>query len=104
MRTENQHSDQAAQITLAGELTVYSVAEVKARLAEAMNRHDEIEVDLAGITEIDTAGLQLMLIAKRRAGKAVRFVHHSPTVMRWIDLANLGGVLGDLMLVDAADR
>ena len=67
----------SAWVLLAGELTIYTVAETKIALAEAMEEANEIEVDLSGITEIDTAGLQLMLIAKRNPGKAVRFVNHN---------------------------
>lgn len=103
MSIEVKQTGQNAQVTLAGDLTIYAVADIKAALSAVMLDADEIEVDLSGITEMDTAGLQLMLIAKRRPGKTVRFVNHSPIVLRLIDLANLGGVLGDLMVVDAVE-
>ena len=102
MSIETQQTGNTARMSLSGELTIYTAAEIKASLAQVMGNADEIEVDLSGITEMDTAGLQLMLIAKRRAGKTVCFVKHAPIVMRLIDLANLGGVLGDLMVVGAA--
>lgn len=63
MSIQTERTGTAARVTLAGELTIYSVAEIKAGLAEAMSSADQIEVDFSGITEIDTAGLQLMLIA-----------------------------------------
>jgi anti-sigma B factor antagonist len=91
-----------ARATLAGELSIYTVAEIKAALAGAMERCDEIEVDLSGVSEIDTAGLQLMLIVKRNPGKAVRFVNHPPSVARLVDLANLGETLGDPMFISAS--
>ncbi|MBW7903564.1 MAG: STAS domain-containing protein [Rhodocyclaceae bacterium] len=93
----------AAQKTLwiAGELTIFSVLDIRGRLLEALSAADDIEVDLGEVTEIDTAGLQLMLLAKRKAGKTVRFRHHSDEVMRLVDLANVGHLLGDPLLIKA---
>ena len=42
-----------------------------------------------------------MLMAKRSAGRSVRFVNHSAAVLRLLDLARLGGALGDPLLEDA---
>lgn len=98
-----ERSGKTARLTLDGELTIYEVAGIKAELAEVMHGIDEIEIDLGGIAEIDTAGLQLMLIAKRNPGKCVRFVNHPPCVLRLIDLANLGGMLGDPLFISATE-
>ena len=103
MTIQVEHRGNGAHVTLAGELTIYSAAEIKAALAEAMSDHAEVEVDLSGITEIDTAGLQLMLIVKRTPEKAVRFVNHPPCVLRLVDLANLGGALGDPLFIAAVE-
>lgn len=92
-----------ARARLEGELSIYTVAEIKAALTRAMDDNDEIEVDLEAVTEIDTAGLQLMLIVKRNPGKLVRFVNHPLSVMRLVDLANLGGALGDPMFIAATE-
>ena len=97
--TEHMHN--AARLTMSGEMTIYNAAQLKATLAEAMRGATEIEVDLSGIADIDTAGLQLMLIAKRHPDCRVRFVNHSPEVLRLIDLANLGGALGDPLFIAA---
>ncbi len=97
--TEHMHN--AARLTLSGEMTIYNAAQLKATLAEAMRGATEIEVDLSGIADVDTAGLQLMLIAKRHPDCRVRFVNHSPEVLRLIDLANLGGALGDPLFIAA---
>lgn len=101
MSIQIERTGKAARVTLVGELTIYSVAEIKAGLADAMNGTDEVEVDLQGITEMDTAGLQLMLIAKRNPGKDVRFINHPQSVLRLVDLANLGGVFGDPLFISA---
>ena len=102
MNAKVEYSGQGARVTLSGELTIYSVAEIKSALAEAMGKASEIEVDLAGVTEVDTAGLQLMLIVKRHPGCDVRFVNHSPEILRLVDLANLGSALGDPLFIAAS--
>lgn len=100
-----ERSGNTARVRLAGELTIYSVAEIKAAFADgftgAMKSADQIEVDLSAVSEMDTAGLQLMLIIKR--SKEARFVNHPPCVLRLIDLANLGGVFGDPLFIAATE-
>ena len=103
MSVEIEHTGKSARVMLSGELTIYSVTEIKSALAEVMGKASEIEVDLSGVTEIDTAGLQLMLIVKRNPGSDVRFVNHPPEVLRLVDLANLGGALGDPLFISALE-
>lgn len=81
-------------LSLTGELTIFSVLDIRQRMHDAFTQCDELTVDLGGVTDIDTAGLQLMLLAKRKSGKAVHFTRHSDVVLRLIDLANLGQLLG----------
>lgn len=91
-------------LRLDGELTIYCAAELKAQLMEAWGGDAPLEVDLSGITEVDGAGLQLLILAKRealRSGKSVRFVGHSPAVLEVIDLANLSGQFGDPLVLAA---
>lgn len=96
--------DAAAQsIALQGELTIYTVTTIGNRLRELMTVTDKVEVDLGGVTDIDTAGLQLMLLAKRKPGKEVRFTHHSAAVLRLVDMANVGPLLGDPLVISAGD-
>lgn len=89
---------------LSGELTIYTAAAIKSRLGELLGEQASIEIDLAGVAEIDTAGLQLMLMLKRKPGAEVSFVHHSSAVLRLVDLANLAGTLGDPVLISAPAR
>jgi anti-anti-sigma regulatory factor len=66
-----------------------------------MAAREEIEIDLSEVTDIDTAGLQLMLAAKRMPGKTLRFVGHGAPVLRIIELANVGHTLGDPLVLAA---
>lgn len=88
-------------MSISGELTIFSVQDVRMRLIEVLRELDEVSVDLGAVTEADTAGLQLMLLAKRKPGKTVRFCNHSDEVLRLIDLANVGQTLGDPLILKA---
>ena len=94
----------ARLMRIEGELNIYSVSEIRERLLDFLTENEEVEVDLDAVTDIDTAGIQLMLLAKRFPNKLVRFVRHSAPVLRLVDLANIGQVLGDpLVLSDHQD-
>jgi anti-anti-sigma factor len=95
-----------AQIKLDGEMTIFQAAQLKPELLEAVRKtaRNEIEVDLSGVEEIDTAGVQLMLMLKREAQRLERsltFTHHSPPVLGVIELLHLGSTLGDPLLLTA---
>ena len=91
----------AQSMALQGELTIYTVGEIRTRLLDVMAMTDRIEIDLGGVAEIDTAGLQLMLLAKRKPGKEVTFTHHSAVVLHLVDMANVGLMLGDPLVISA---
>lgn len=91
--------EEPCRVAIDGEVTIATVAEIKALLADAVTQHEETEIDLGGVEEIDTAGLQVMLAAKRCEGRKVRFVNHSEAVLQVLELANLGQQLGDPLLI-----
>ncbi len=86
---------------LSGELGIYTVPDIRHQFLTLLAAADNIDIDLSGVTEIDTAGLQLMLMTKREQGKQVRFCNHSQVVLKLIDLANLGQTLGDPVFISA---
>ncbi len=95
-----------ARLTLAGEMTIYAAAELKPRLLGPIESCAEIEVDLSGVAEIDTAGLQLLILAKRQAisaGKSLRLAGHSRPVLELIELYNLAAFFGDPMVISARE-
>jgi len=56
------------RLTLEGELTIYGAAELQARLVAALADAPEgLDIDLAGVTDIDSAGVQLLLATHRTA-------------------------------------
>jgi anti-sigma B factor antagonist len=90
-------SDGRRRLALAGELTIYAAAAVKAPLLAPLADADAIDIDLAGVSEIDTAGVQLLLLARREAeaaGKRLAFAAPSAAVAELAALYGLDGFAG----------
>lgn len=76
-----------------GELTVQTAAAKVAVLTSAAGSGEDIVLDLSRVTELDTAGLQLILVAvaeARSTGAVARIAEPSPPVREVLDLAGLG--------------
>lgn len=94
----------APALAIVGEFTIFTAATLKQVLLDTIAGSEtvEIDVDLSDVSEIDSAGLQLMVMAKREAaasGKNIRFVRHSDPVLDLIDLCDLSGFFGDPVLL-----
>lgn len=99
-RSESGHCRYAIE----GEMTIYRAVELKQELLDKIVQHEEIEVDLSQVTEIDSAGLQLMVLAKLEAAvhdKRLRFDGHSAAVMEILDLSDLAGFFGDPVVISS---
>lgn len=87
-----------------GSMTIYEAAQLKPLMLEALQKHQHIEIDLSEVAEMDTAGMQLLLLLKRtanRTGKSVALVAHSPASLDVIDRYNLGGYFGDPVVISS---
>jgi len=56
------------EVALDGELTVYQAAALKETILSSLTRGGAIRVDLSGVTAIDGAGIQLLLLWQSLAG------------------------------------
>jgi anti-anti-sigma factor len=96
-RKSKSTADSLPRLAIEGELTIYTAADSKPKLLGAL-RAPATEFDLSQVTEIDSAGLQLLLLAKREAraaGIELHFTGHSSAVIDCFDLCDLGAVFGD---------
>lgn len=92
----------ANRLRLDGDLTIYEAAELKTALLTALEEEPTLEIDLSGVDELDTAGLQLLLLLKNEAqaeGRHVRFTQHSHSVREVLDLCDLAAVFGDPIVI-----
>ena len=93
-----------ATLRLDGELTIYRAAELKPLILAPLGEAQVLEVDLAGVSEIDSAGVQLLMLAKREAqarGGELHLVAHSPAVLDVFELLDLAAFFGDPLVMPA---
>lgn len=96
----------ARNLAIEDDLTIYNAIAHKTRILDALHDADGLDLDLSRVGEIDSAGLQLLILAKREAtriGKPMHIVAHSVTVLDVIDFLNLGAYFGDPLHIPAED-
>lgn len=88
-------------LRIEGEFTIFRAQELKPiLLADAA----PTEIDLSAVTEFDSAGLQLLMLAKKTAMAArrdLRLVGHSPAVLDVFELLNVAAYFGDHLVIDS---
>jgi anti-anti-sigma factor len=92
-------------LSVEGELTIYHAAQIKPLLIDPLAEAEAVEVDLSGVTEMDSAGMQLLLLLKREAaaaGKSLALAACSAAALRVIDVYNLKSQFGDPPLMAGA--
>lgn len=95
-------------LPLDGELSIYRAAELRDTLLAALAAlppGGALELNLADVSELDSAGVQL-LIAVKKAGlaaqHALHLVGHSPAVLEVFETLDLGPYFNDPLLLPAA--
>ncbi len=85
-------STQPTQIRIEGEFTIYTAAESKQQLMDVLSEHPAFNVELDAVEEIDTSGVQLLLLMQREAkriGKTLTLSGASPAIQEVINLLDL---------------
>ena len=97
----NQMSTTSTCFRIEGELTIYRAAELagamKAALAE-VPAGGAFEVDLSDVTEMDSAGVQLLMSARRstqESGRMLRLAGSSPAVAEVFQTLQLASHFSD---------
>lgn len=88
-------------LRLSGEFTIFRAMELKPTLLASPPVN---EIDLSGVTEIDTAGVQLLMLAKKTAlteQRDIRLLAHSPAVLEVFELLNVAAYFGDPLVMDS---
>lgn len=89
MAAKLKHRNGVYQFKPQGEMNIYNAAALKPPLIEALEKCKVLEIDLGGVSEIDSAGFQLLLLAKRetaRRGKSLRLLNRSPAMLELLEL------------------
>ena len=93
-------------IVLDGDITIYRAGELREQLVTALSQaRGDLEIDLSSATELDSAGVQLLMAAKREAGtqgRALTLSGHSQAVVDVFELMDLAAFFGDPLVVGAS--
>lgn len=65
MTTNTRDDAMTTTIKLDGDLTIYAAAETHKQFMVALRDGRDIEISLADVTDIDSAGIQLLVLLKR---------------------------------------
>lgn len=93
-------------LPIEGDVSIYTVGELKSQLLQAMTQHPALDLDLAMVTEIDGAGVQLLMSARKQAlamGQTLTLSNHSMPVLEMWERLDLAAWFGDPLILPARD-
>ncbi|WNB77848.1 STAS domain-containing protein [Methylomonas koyamae] len=99
-----QQRPDSVHLAIDGDITIYNVAELRQALSAYLDAVKEIQLDLAGVAEIDGAGVQLLMFLKQEAlakGGELSLARHSEAVVEVLELLNLSTHFGDPIVISA---
>lgn len=75
-----------------GEMTIYNAMELKEKLLPLLSDKRELELNLSNVTEIDSAGVQLLMLARKERvnrEQKLNLTEHSSAVLDVFELMDL---------------
>lgn len=95
-------------LNLAGEMTIYDAENIRKSVMDAVfNEPARIEINLSAVEEVDTCGMQILMLAKResqRLGKELVLTAHSAAVRELMDVFNLAEYFGDPVVLSGKSK
>jgi anti-anti-sigma factor len=104
MNIEIQQDGARRKMTVDGEMTIYTAAELKQRMVEHLAGSESLELDLSRVTEMDSAGYQVLLMARNEAQRAdidLAISHHSESVFEVLELFGVQSQFSDAVVIPA---
>lgn len=80
------------QLRLEDEMSIYTAHATSASLSEFFAGYSDFELDLSGVTDFDSAGVQILLVFQRaaeKAGKKMRVIASNDVVQDVLQLYRL---------------
>lgn len=102
MQTEQTKDGDKTLLRIAGDMTIYHVNELKSILLDALADCQHLEINLANVSDMDTAGFQLLVLAKRTAlaeNKKLNLTEHSSVVIEVLDTYHMAAYFGDPLIL-----
>ncbi|MBI5893203.1 MAG: STAS domain-containing protein [Deltaproteobacteria bacterium] len=89
MTFEVKKNNKGCKLKIKGEMNIFNAVEIKNSLVDNLLDSPKIEIDLSGVSEMDTAGFQLLVMLKQEAdclNKGFKIVSCSPSVQAVLEL------------------
>jgi len=89
---KHEQAGSECKLSLSGEMSIYSAAELKPRLLAYLQDSQSVSFDLTEVSEMDTAGIQLLWLCHKEAteaGKSLAIAGISPAAMEAVALLRL---------------
>jgi anti-anti-sigma factor len=102
MNISVEKNDLQTSVALAGDINIYSAAELKNELLSCVAESSNLEIDLSEVNEFDSAGLQILILAKREAKRVeceLKMKAHSQSVLQLFELYDVAAFFGDPLLI-----
>jgi anti-anti-sigma factor len=96
-----QTQDGVSLVRIDGEMTIYTALACRDQMLDCLQQLqscDGLDIDLSGVTEVDSAGMQLLIQIRRHGvalGKPVRLLTPSAALQEMISLYRLGAGFDD---------
>lgn len=94
-------------LRLSGEFVIQHAARARTELLEGLEGAPRVLADLSGVSELDSAGVQLLIALRRECSRRAvpaAFQNHSPAVLRMLDLYGLVAWFGDRIKLSPDER
>jgi anti-anti-sigma factor len=104
MTAPKQQPPSAKAVGSGGEMTIYTAAGQYSGLRQRLEEGKPLELDLSGVTEMDSAGVQVLMMLKKgidESGGELHLVGHSRPVVEIFELLDLQSHFGDPVLIPA---
>jgi len=104
MAIKSKIKDGITHLTIEDEMTIYTALEQKNYLSQYLKPDQDIQINLTGVSEIDSAGLQILLFLKQEAINTdfkLSLTEHSQAVVDVFELLNLSAHFGDPIVISA---
>jgi anti-anti-sigma factor len=95
------------KVSIGGNFTIYLLEKWKKFILENIQSIDTLILDLKHLKEIDSAGIQALLITKnyfRRLKKNFILIHHPACIISHLDLFWLVGFMEDKISISKKDK
>ena len=98
----NEQKEGLTLLTIQDEMTIYNVLEQKNTIYPHLKPDHELQIDLSAVSEIDSAGMQLLIFLKNEAIRKqneLSFIHHSQAVVEVVEMLNLSSFFNDPVVI-----